>query len=305
MNWTAPQIVVCAAEPGCITEAKRLAQLAGLTFVETTRAQKTTTSSNSIPWTLLVKPAEISLVRPDELSIEIDFIHGKGIRRAREPDFNSQPLARALGLQKHRKRTGRTPTIIDATAGLGTDGWMMASLGCQVRLLEASPVLATMLMHALYSARNDAHNDARNDAHNFANDSARDNKHAVDSNCSDSKSVNTSAAHNLTVINTDSVQYLNNDDNAGADIIYLDPMYPQTRKKALVKKGMQLLHDLIGPDNNGEELLGSALKRAKYRVVVKRPRGAPRLDATLKFAGQTSDVQSTNTRYDVYHIARS
>ncbi len=305
MNWTAPQILVRAAEPDCITEAKRLAQMAGLTFVDTTMVQKTTIDSNSSPWTLLVKPAEVSLLRPDELSIAIDFIHGKGIRRARERDFNSQPLARSLGLQTLRKRTGQTPTIIDATAGLGTDGWMMASLGCRVRLLEASPVLATMLTHALDLARNDAHNVGHNSTRNSTRNGALISEHAVASNYADNKPENNSPAHHLTVINTNSVQYLNNDDNAGAHIIYLDPMYPLTRKKALVKKGMQLLHDLIGPDNNGAELLNSALKRAEYRVVVKRPRGAPPLDTAKKFAGQTSEVQSTNTRYDIYHIARS
>lgn len=267
MNWTAPQIVVRAAEPDCMAEANKLAQLAGLVVDEMAVQDEPALKFDSGPWTLLVKTSELSLIRPDGLSIEIDFIHGKAIRRAKEANFKSQPLARALGLQKLRKRSNRTPTIIDATAGFGTDAWMMASLDCQVQLLEASPVLATMLTHAL------------NNAHQSG------------------------PAHNMSVINTNSVQYLNNEDNPGADIIYLDPMYPQARNKALVKKGMQLLHDLIGPDNNGTQLLSAALNKAIYRVVVKRPRGAPPLAGSENFTGQMTDVQSPHTRFDIYHKA--
>jgi len=265
MTWTEPQIVVRAAQPQCMPEANKLAQLAGLAVGETNVSDKPAAKCDSTPWTLLVKPSELSLIRPDGLAIEIDFIRGKAIRRAQEANVKSQPLARALGLHKLRKRTNRQPSIIDATAGFGTDGWMMASLGCHVQLLEASPVLATMLSHALNKARDTRH------------------------------------AHNISVTNTNSVQYLNNEDNPRTDIIYLDPMYPQTRSKALVKKGMQLLHDLIGPDNNGTQLLSAALSKANYRVVVKRPRGAPQLAGSEHFTGQITDVRSPNTRFDIYH----
>jgi len=284
MNWTRPKVVVRAADPGCAVEANKLAQIAGLAVVDSTVPTDLTTTIDASTWTLLVRSSELSLIRPDGLSIEVDFIHGKGIRRSQEAHFNSQPLARALGLQKLRKRSNQTPTVIDATAGFGTDGWMMASLGCKVLLVEASPVLATMLSHALSNARNAAEPVAEN---------------------TPGKHGETSAAHNISVINTNSVEFLNNDENSGADIIYLDPMYPQTRSKALVKKGMQLLHDLIGPDTNGSQLLSAALNKATYRVVVKRPRGAPQLDGSTSFTGQISDVHSSNTRFDIYHMGRT
>lgn len=282
MNWRPPQVVVQAANSACVAEANRLGKLTGLDVLETTEAPDAATNNHSSPWTLLVKPSELCLIRPDGLSVEIDFIQGKGVRRTREANFHSQPLARALNLRKLRQRNGQIPQIIDATAGFGTDAWMMASLGCKVRLLEASPVLATMLTQAL--------NNARTASPQGASDHAN------------GKQEYGSPAHNMCVINTNSIQFLNNHENAGADIIYLDPMYPQARSKALVKKGMQLLHDLIGPDDNGAELLNMALKRADYRVVVKRPRGAPPLDGTMDFSGQTSDIESANTRFDIYHI---
>lgn len=300
MNWRAPQIVVRASQPDCTAEANRLAQLTGLPVEEFSESQESVADGNSSPWTLLVKPLELSLIRPDGLSVEIDFIRGKGIQRSREANFHSQPLARALSVKKFRQRTGQTPSIIDATAGFGTDGWMMASLGCKVQLLEASPVLAAMLMRAL--------------------DNARGTAAAAASDSTLGKLSGNNPAHNISVINTDSVQYLNNHGNAGADIIYLDPMYPQTRSKALVKKGMQLLHELIGPDNNGAKLLNSALNKASYRVVVKRPKGAPPLADTTQFTrqnftghsftehnftGNISTVHSANTRFDIYHIDRA
>jgi len=216
MNWAQPQVVVRAADTHCVVAANKLAQIAGLPVQPMTMPAESVAGPKSSPWTLLVQSSALSLIRPDGLSVEIDFIRGKANRRTKETNFNSQPLARALGLKNLRKRGNQTPTVIDATAGLGTDGWMMASLGC-----DNTPTVVS----------------------------------------------NKSPAYNISVLNTNSVDFLNNDDNASADIIYLDPMYPPTRSKALVKKGLQLLHDLIGPDTNGPNLLSAALKKAKYRVV--------------------------------------
>jgi len=61
------------------------------------------------------------------------------------------------------------------------------------------------------------------------------------------------------------------------DVVYLDPMFPNHKKKALVKKEMQLFQILVGFDNDSDELLLPARKIATYRVVVKRPIYAPPL----------------------------
>ena len=232
-------------------------------------SQMASESSHGNSWVLKLGPDSLQLVRPDGLATHIAFLQGKAVQRSRESNFASQPLARALGLQKLRqndKTQNTTPKLIDATAGYGTDGWMMASLGCEVRLVEASPILSAMLDHALRKAR--------------PND----------------------VANRVSLINANAITYLNNKDNAAADIVYLDPMYPQTRSSALVKKGMQLLHDLVGPDNNGEALLTAALSCATYRVIVKRPKGATQLDGSEYWRGQITQVSSAQTRFDVYHI---
>ena len=79
-------------------------------------------------------------------------------------------------------------------------------------------------------------------------------------------------------------------------MVYLDPMYPAREKSALVKKEMQLLHQLVGTDSNSAELLNIARNVALKRVTVKRPKGAE------FFADQKPHVsiESKNTRYDIY-----
>jgi len=48
-----------------------------------------------------------------------------------------QPLARALGRKARR--------VVDATAGLGQDSFLIASLGPTVLALERSPIIAALL----------------------------------------------------------------------------------------------------------------------------------------------------------------
>lgn len=87
--------------------------------------------------------------------------------------------------------------------------------------------------------------------------------------------------------------------NYTPDIIYLDPMYPDKKKSAQVKKDMQILHQLIGADSDGDQLLLSARQHAstiQARIVVKRPSYAKPL------GGQSPDFnyRSSHTRFDIY-----
>lgn len=61
--------------------------------------------------------------------------HGGGIK---------QPLARAVGIKANIR-----PDIIDVTAGLGIDSYLLAALGCKVRMIERSPLLAALLADGL------------------------------------------------------------------------------------------------------------------------------------------------------------
>jgi 16S rRNA (guanine1516-N2)-methyltransferase len=87
-------------------------------------------------------------------------------------------------------------------------------------------------------------------------------------------------------------------DHERPEVIYLDPMYPHRTKSSLVKKEMRILRVLAGDDQDAAGLLVAALACARKRVVVKRPRLAPRIE------GQTpsTEITSKNSRYDVYLI---
>ncbi len=263
MNWTAPEIFIHATDAVGKTKIPALAKKTGLSVTE----------DPDSGWLLQTSANGLRIVRPDGVSVNVDFIEGKVNRRADESNFRKQPLARALGMNKpFAASTGiaRVPRVIDATAGFGTDAWMMASLGCSVTLLEDSSVLCALLNDAIDAA-----------LANVA--TAR-------------------TAQSMHVIHTKAVDYLTDGSASSADIVYLDPMYPMARKQALVKKGMQFLHELIGPDSNGSELLSSALAKASYRVVVKRPKGADVLSGTENWNGQMTSIDSPNTRFDVYHV---
>lgn len=83
--------------------------------------------------------------------------------------------------------------------------------------------------------------------------------------------------------------------NIECDLIYIDPMYPLSKKSALVKKDMQILHNIVGQDNDADLLLLAAFNHPA-RIVVKRPVGAPFLaEQKANFSSQLG-----NTRYDIY-----
>ena len=80
------------------------------------------------------------------------------------------------------------------------------------------------------------------------------------------------------------------------DVIYLDPMYPHRSKSALVKKEMRMLRALVGEDPDAPQLLETALRAARTRVVVKRPR----LAEVLPGITPSHTLVGSTTRFDVY-----
>jgi 16S rRNA (guanine1516-N2)-methyltransferase len=190
-----------------------------------------------------------------------EFVGGAmGYRRRRDHVFK-QPLARAIGLKQ-----SVTPTVLDATAGLGRDAFLLAAWGCSVELVEQSPLIAALLEDGLNRAR---------------------------------RTLETAAiAARMQLIQTGSIPWMGRLSPAHRpEVVYLDPMYPERRKSALVKKEMRVLHALIEKDETGPSaLLRAALECARQRVVVKRPRLA------LAIEGLPPDfaVVSKNTRFDIY-----
>lgn len=202
----------------------------------------------------------ISQSHPNFKPLRIDFLQGKTAYRRQHGGGHKQMLAKACGIKKNS-----TVSIIDATAGLGQDAFVLASLGCKVLMLEQSEILGALLQDALDRL--------------YADPSS----HGID----------------LRLVVTDAIDYLTQlKSDSKPDIIYCDPMFPVRQKSALVKKEMQILHDLIGLDPTPEKLVLAAMAVAKQRVVVKRPRHSPTLlsqPPTFVIAGQT-------TRFDVYVV---
>lgn len=189
--------------------------------------------------------------------IYAEFAVGRADYRRRFGGGRSQPLARAVGL-----RGGATPHVLDATAGLGQDAFVLASLGAKVTLIERSPIVGALLEDALARAR------------------------------ADPVVGEIAARMQLQVGDAGALMGAL---EARPDVIYLDPMYPHRRGHALPKKEMRVFRLLVGDDADAGELLQAALRCARSRVVVKRPKGAPVLGG--KPDGR---VESKNTRFDLY-----
>ncbi len=201
---------------------------------------------------------------PNKSSIHVDFISGSLDHRRKYGGGRGQAIAKAIGL----KQGATPPTILDTTAGLAKDAFVLACLNCPLTMIERSPVIAELVKDALVRAK-------------------------------DNKEMKGIFNNGFTLINDNAIEYMKNlpIDNK-PDVIYLDPMYPERKKTAQVKKNMQILQKLLGKDDDIEALLETAIHSAKKRVVVKRPKGANNIPGIKP----TTCVESKKTRYDVYVI---
>lgn len=214
-----------------------------------------------LQYLLQVNHQHLELCKLDEPklgAIKVDFVEGAVAHRRKFGGGRGQDIAKAIGL-KH----GFTPHVLDATAGLGRDSFLLASLGCQVTMMERMPVVAALLADGLERAQLNTE-------------------------------INQLIGNKLKLIHASSIE--NMPMVAQPDVIYLDPMYPHREKSALVKKEMRVFQSLVGEDLDADNLLAPALALAKYRVVVKRPNYAPPL-AEQK---PSTSIKMKKNRFDVY-----
>jgi 16S rRNA (guanine1516-N2)-methyltransferase len=104
----------------------------------------------------------------------------------------------------------------------------------------------------------------------------------------------------MNLIRVDAVSYLNAHAPIDQQVIYLDPMFPERKKSAAVKKEMIHLQQIVGEDRDSDQLFEAALAAGAHRVVVKRSRHAPHLSGQkppLVFEGKSC-------RFDVYPLKR-
>lgn len=191
-------------------------------------------------------------------SLYIDFTSGRLTHRRKQASLRKELLARAMGASPKDN-----PFIVDATAGLGRDSFILAALGFQVTMIERSDAVYSLLEDGLARGRQEA-------------DIAP-------------------IIERLVLIHADANLWLR-DQPLKPDIIYLDPMFPERKKSASAKKEMVILQELLGKDDNVQDLFHTALGCAKKRVVVKRPR----LAANIAEREPNFSLKGKSSRFDIY-----
>ncbi|MCP5358096.1 MAG: class I SAM-dependent methyltransferase [Pseudomonadales bacterium] len=199
-------------------------------------------------------------------AVRVDFDNEALYYRQRR-QTQPEALLKAAGI-----KNGQGIHAVDATAGLGLDAFLLASAGCQVTLFERSPILHALLEDGLRRALQSAEERVRD------------------------------AAMRMHLVQADSVDAIASVTPA-PELIYLDPMFPERRKSAKVKKHMLLLQQLLhGQGGDREtELLAVALASAHKRVVVKRPR----LAEPLAGRRPSHQLEGKSSRFDVYVVPAS
>lgn len=249
-----PPLVIAAYTQAQRPKAQQLAKEMGLPLLEWEETE------NQLVLTVTATRLELhARIKGQSQTTFVDF--SATIATSRRQEGLKQPLARATGL-----KSGVRPVILDATPGLGRDAFVLATLGCQVQMVERSPVVAALLADGL-----------RRGTESALPEMAR-----------------------MTLYQGDAVDFIRQTSfNQRPDVIYLDPMHPERTKSALVKKEMRLLREVVGDDPDADALLLTALLHAKQRVVVKRPR----LGAPLTGPTPHAVVTGRTIRYDLYFPA--
>jgi len=196
--------------------------------------------------------------------VRVDFVEGALAHRRQYGGGTGQMVAKAAGLKGSLR-----PSVLDATAGLGRDAFVLAALGCQVTLIERQPIIAALLADGLERARLAGGESAE-------------------------------IAGRMRLLRADAIDAMAHWNEAVPQVIHLDPMFPHRDKSALVKKEMRVFRPLAGDDLDAPALLASALALASHRVIVKRPRKAPAI------AGRPPSAQLSgqSSRYDIYGIRK-
>ena len=160
-------------------------------------------------------------------------------------------------------KLNRNRNIIDATAGLGYDSFILASLGAKVTLIERSVKIHEILQNAI------------NEGISFGGEIEK-------------------IINRMELLFGDSKDIL---PKLSPEVIMIDTMYKDRKKTALVKNNLRIVRKIVGPDSDYIELLKVSLNCAKNRVVLKQPRYADPIKEIRKCSHQ---ILGRTIRYDVY-----
>jgi len=191
--------------------------------------------------------------------VRVDFLEGGAAHRRQFGGGSGQMIAKAVGIQP-----GIRPFVLDATAGLGRDAFVLATLGCEMVLCERQPIIVALLEDGL--ARGETDPEVR------------------------------PIVQRMRLQQGNAIELMNRWQGEPPQVIYLDPMFPHREKSALVKKEMRLFRPFVGDDLDAGALLEQAMALASHRVVVKRPRKAPCIEG----AKPGYCLEGKSSRYDIY-----
>jgi 16S rRNA (guanine1516-N2)-methyltransferase len=190
----------------------------------------------------------------------VDFLGERMGRRRRNVVGAERMLAKAIGFK------GKPLSVVDATAGLGRDAFLLACMGCEVTAVERSAVIAALLADGLRRAAADPE-------------------------------LGKILRRRLRLVRGDARGLLREmGESQRPDVVYLDPMFPSRQKSAAVKKEMRICRAVTGDDPDAAELFEIAVAVARRRVVVKRPLQAPTLGRkpTMAYKARRSATTSTS-----------
>ena len=190
--------------------------------------------------------------------LKCSFIEGPILHRLKYGRGRGQNLAKAVGMKFNKNRN-----IIDATAGLGYDSFILASLGAKVTLIERSQKMYELLQNGI------------DEGISFGGEIEK-------------------IINRMELLFGDSKDIL---PKLTPEVIMIDTMYKDRKKTALVKNNMRLVREIVGPDSDYIELLKVALNCAKNRVVLKQPRYAEPIKEIRKCSHQ---ILGKTIRYDIF-----
>ena len=190
-----------------------------------------------------------------------DFVGGAVGHRFRYGGGRGQALPKAAGM-----KGGKNPLIADATAGLGRDSFLLASLGAEVIMIERSKHMHILLEEGMHRAKEAGGDIAQ-------------------------------AIARMTLMFGDSKEIL---PTLSPEVILIDPMHPPRNSSSLVKKEMRLTREIVGADEDSADLMKVALASASNRVLLKWPR---RADPMKGIVPPSHQIIGKSTRYDVFMTA--
>lgn len=207
-------------------------------------------------------------------TVGVDFFLPSFYSRLSRQGSEKENVVRAV---KGRNKAELPLSVLDATAGFGHDGFLLANAGCQLTMVEKNPLLAFLLAQAIHRVAN-------------------------------SDDIIAEVASRIIFHEGDSVDVMKNWQGRRPDVVYLDPMYRVTeqeprrglKKTAAVKKNMAFLQQFAAHNSVAEDqlLFKSAVELAGSKVVIKRAPGAEH----LALQTPASSIEGKSARFDIYPL---